>query len=46
MFIEKVAAAGELDRLQDKIRRTFGALTDLDLSTNARVRRRLAEALA
>lgn len=46
MFIEKVAAAGELDRLQDKIRRTFGALTGLDLSTNARVRRRLAEALA
>ena len=46
MFIEKVAATGELDRLQDKIRRTFGALTGLEMSTNARIRRRLAEALA
>jgi hypothetical protein len=46
MFIGKVAATGELDRLQDKIRRTFGALTGLEISTNARIRRRLAEALA
>ncbi len=46
MFIEKVAATGELDRLQDKIRRTFGSMTGLDVSTNARIRRRLAEALA
>lgn len=45
MFIEKVAAVGELDKLQDKIRRAFTSLTGLDLSSNARIRRRLAEAL-
>jgi len=46
LFLEQVAANGGLDVLQDKIRRTFGALTGLDLGTNARVRRALAEALA
>jgi hypothetical protein len=45
-FLDKVAAEGELERLQDKIRRTFGSLTNKDLSTNARVRRALAESLA
>jgi ferritin len=45
MFIEQVAAEGELDKLQDKIRRAFGSLTGLDVSTNPRIRRRLAEAL-
>ena len=44
----ELAALGllELTALQDKIRRTFGSLTGRDLSTNARVRRALAEALA
>ena len=46
LFLEKVADAGELDGLQAKIRRTFGSLTGRDLSTNARVRRALAEAIA
>jgi rubrerythrin len=46
LFLEKVAADGELDVLQDKIRRTFAGMTGLDLSSNARVRRALAEALA
>lgn len=45
-FLDKVAAEGELDQLQDKIRRTFGSLTDLDLSSNARVRRALAASLS
>jgi hypothetical protein len=45
LFLEKVAADGELDVLQDKIRRTFAGMTGLDLSSNARVRRALAEAL-
>ena len=46
LFLEKVAAAGELAVLQDKIRRTFGNLVGQDLGSNARVRRALAEALA
>jgi hypothetical protein len=46
MFLERVAGSGELDKLQDNIRRAFGALTGMDVSSNARVRRRLAEALA
>ncbi|GLZ36524.1 ferritin-like domain-containing protein [Actinokineospora sp. NBRC 105648] len=46
LFLEKVAADGELDVLQDKIRRTFGGMTGLDLSSNAKVRRALAEVLA
>jgi ferritin len=46
MFLEQVAAAGELDRLQDNIRRAFAALTGMDVSSNAQVRRRLAEAIA
>ncbi|HEX3788505.1 MAG TPA: ferritin-like domain-containing protein [Pseudonocardiaceae bacterium] len=45
LFLAKVAGTGELDQLRDKIRRTFGNLTGLDLSSNARVRRALAEAL-
>lgn len=46
LFLETVADAGELDELQAKIRKTFAGLTDLDLSSNARVRRALAEQLA
>lgn len=45
LFLEKIAANGELDALHDKIRRTFAGITKLDLSTNARIRRALAEAL-
>ncbi|WP_131767624.1 ferritin-like domain-containing protein [Candidatus Protofrankia californiensis] len=44
-FLAKVGGTGELDRLQVKIRRAFGALTGLDLASNARIRRALAEAL-
>ncbi|OHV28909.1 ferritin [Parafrankia soli] len=44
-FLTQVATEGELAHLQDKIRRAFGSLTGLDLTTNARVRRNLAEAL-
>ncbi|XVQ06592.1 ferritin-like domain-containing protein [Spirillospora sp. CA-255316] len=46
LFLEKVAADGELDTLHGKVRRTFGGMTGLDLSTNGKVRRALAEALA
>jgi len=46
MFLAGIAAEGEFDRLQDNIRRAFAALTGLDVSTNGRIRRRLAEALA
>jgi hypothetical protein len=46
LFLKQAADSGELTTLQDKIRRTFGSLTGRDLSTNARVRRALAEALA
>lgn len=45
MFLDELAGDGGLDELQSKIRRTFGSLTDLDLSSNAKVRRALAEAL-
>jgi ferritin len=46
MFLEQVATTGELDKLQDNIRKAFASLTGLDVSSNAKVRRRLAEALA
>lgn len=46
LFIELVAADGELDKLQDNIRRAFSALTGMDVSSNARIRRRLAESLS
>jgi hypothetical protein len=46
LFLEQAADAGELGELQAKIRRTFGSLTGRDLSSNARVRRALAEAIA
>ncbi|MFC8043418.1 ferritin-like domain-containing protein [Nocardia sp. NPDC057353] len=46
LFLEQVAAEGELDVLHDKIRRTFGSMTGLDLSSNARVRRALADVIA
>lgn len=46
LFLEKAATEGEMDKLQDKIRRTFGSLTDRDLSTNGKVRRALAESLS
>ncbi len=45
LFLEQVAADGELDVLHNKVRKTFGSITGLDLSTNAKVRRALAEAL-
>jgi len=45
MFLDGIAADGEFDRLQDNIRRAFASLTGLDVSTNGRIRRRLAEAL-
>jgi len=45
-FLDKVAKDGELDELQSKIRSAFSGLTGLDLSTNARVRRALAESLS
>jgi hypothetical protein len=46
MFLDRVAADGELEKLRDKIRRAFAGLTQLDLSTNARVRRALAASLS
>jgi rubrerythrin len=46
LFLEQAADEGELEQLQAKIRRTFGSLTGRDLSSNARVRRALAEAIA
>ena len=46
LFLDKVAAEGEMDKLQDKIRRTFGGITGHDLSTNGKVRRALAESLS
>jgi len=46
LFLEQIADAGELEELQGKIRKTFAGLTDLDLSSNSRVRRALAEQLA
>ena len=46
LFLEQAADTGELELLQDKIRRTFGSLTGRDLGSNARVRRALAEAIA
>jgi hypothetical protein len=45
LFLDRMAADGELDELQAKIRKTFGSLTDLDLSSNAKVRRALARAI-
>ncbi|WP_067445850.1 ferritin-like domain-containing protein [Nocardia alba] len=46
LFLEQIAAEGELAVLHDKVRRTFAGITGLDLSTNARVRRALADAIA
>lgn len=46
LFLDRMAADGELEGLQAKIRKTFSSLTDRDLSTNGRVRRALAGALA
>lgn len=46
LFLEEVADASELEELHTKIRKTFSGLTDLDLSSNSRVRRALAEQLA
>jgi hypothetical protein len=46
LFLDRMAADGELDELQGKIRRTFGNLTGLDLATNGKVRRALAGALS
>jgi hypothetical protein len=46
LFLGQVAAAGELDALQGKIRRVFGQIVDQDLSTMAKVRRALATVIA
>jgi hypothetical protein len=46
LFLQQAADPGELEALRHKVRGTFGRLTGRDLSTNARVRRALAEALA
>ncbi|QUQ64170.1 ferritin-like domain-containing protein [Kutzneria sp. CA-103260] len=46
LFLEQIADAGELEELQDKIRKVFGGIVDVDLSSNGRVRRALAEAIA
>ncbi len=46
LFLEQAADPGELELLRAKIRRTFSSLTGRDLSSNARVRRALAEAIA
>ena len=46
LFLEQNADADELGQLQAKIRRTFGNLIGRDLSSNAQVRRALAEAIA
>lgn len=46
LFLEQVADAGELDQLQGKIRRVFGQIVDMDLSTNGKVRRALADVIA
>ncbi|GGN67821.1 ferritin-like domain-containing protein [Nocardia rhizosphaerihabitans] len=46
LFLEQVAAEGELEVLHDKVRRTFAGITGLDLSSNAKVRRALADAIA
>ncbi|WP_181700029.1 ferritin-like domain-containing protein [Nocardia sp. GTS18] len=46
LFLEQVAAEGELEVLHDKVRRTFASITGLDLSSNAKVRRALADAIA
>ncbi|WP_433559430.1 ferritin-like domain-containing protein [Pseudonocardia xinjiangensis] len=45
LFLDRMAAQGELDELQAKIRKTFGSLTGLDLGSNGKVRRALAGAL-
>ncbi len=45
-YLDQVAADGDFAALQGKIRRTFAGITGLDLGSNARVRRALAEALA
>ena len=45
LFLDRMAADGELATLQAKIRKTFGSLTGHDLSTNGRVRRALAGTL-
>jgi len=45
MFLDELAGTGGLDELQAKIRKTFGSLTDRDLSSNGKVRRALAETL-
>jgi hypothetical protein len=46
LFLEKVAAEGELEKLHAKVRGAFGSMTGLDLSSGARIRRELAKALA
>jgi hypothetical protein len=46
LFLERVADAGELEELQGKIRRVFAGIVGMDLSTNGKVRRALADVLA
>lgn len=45
-FLDRVAKDDELHGLHSKIRRTFSSITGLDLSSNGRIRRSLAEILA
>lgn len=46
LFVDQMAETGELGELQAKIRKTFGGLTGLDLSSNGKVRRALAGAIS
>jgi hypothetical protein len=46
VFLEEVADEGEMDELQGKLRKVFGQLVGMDLSSNGRIRRALAEVLS
>ena len=46
LFLERVADQGELAELHNKIRRVFGSIVDMNLSTNRQVRRALAEVIS
>ncbi|WP_431783157.1 ferritin-like domain-containing protein [Streptomyces chumphonensis] len=46
LFLERVADGDELNDLQTKIRRVFGSIVEMDLSTNRKVRHALAEVIA
>ncbi|MFI8825153.1 ferritin-like domain-containing protein [Streptomyces sp. NPDC053431] len=46
LFLERIADGDELLELQGKIRKVFGSIVDMDLSSNGKVRRALAEVIA